>query len=162
MGLREDILSGKDSLPRSHNDLRRIFGLPVYASKWFPDHLIVMGNRGGKTLAQEGWGYAQKMADRQKREEAMPTYDWRTYTVGNSSTVTNDTYLYNPGWSNGNYNPGWSNGNIYVDNTVLVAPLKTHLTYGDPILLKQEIVAKEETPEAWLKRRVEEICWRPV
>jgi hypothetical protein len=41
-----------------------------------------------------------------------------------------------------------------------VVALKTEI-----IGLKQErkeTVAKEETPEAWLRRRVEEICWRPA
>jgi len=153
MGLREDILSGKDSLPRSHNDLRRIFGLPVYTSKWLPDTMIVMGNRGGKTLAQEGWEYAQKLADRQKRKDPeVPTTDnwWQTYTVSNSSSVSNN-YL---------YNQGWNNGTIYVDNSVFGDPQKTYIVRGDPLL--QEAAAKEETPEAWLRRRVEEICWRPA
>jgi hypothetical protein len=152
MGLREDILSGKDSLPRSHNDLRRIFGLPVCTSKWMPDTLIVMGNRGGKTLAQEGWEYAQKMADRQKREEAMPTNEYRNFNIStNSSTVTNDAYL---------YNPGWNNGTVYVDASVYGDPTPRFLSYTGP--LQKEAMPKEETPEAWLKRRVEEICWRPA
>jgi hypothetical protein len=143
MGLREDILSGT-AAPMSVNDMRRAFGLPVYTSKWMPDTMIVMGNRGGKTLAQEGWEYAQKMADRQKREEAMPTNEYRTYTVSNSSTLTNDL----------TYFP------VYGYDTVFMGPQKTY-HIGDP-LLQKETVAKEETPEAWLRRRVEEICWRPA
>jgi len=81
----------------------------------------------------------------------MPTNEyWRTYTVSNSATTMNNNLLYNPNWSNG-----------VVDATVFGDPHKTYLVYGDP-LLKQEAVAKEETPEAWLRRRVEEICWRPA
>jgi hypothetical protein len=41
-----------------------------------------------------------------------------------------------------------------------MGPQKTY-HIGDP-LLQKETVAKEETPEAWLRRRVEEICWRPA
>lgn len=58
-------LDQEDYRGMSYNGiLEQIYGLPVYRSKWDPDTMIVMGNRGGKTLAQQGWEYAQEMADR--------------------------------------------------------------------------------------------------
>jgi len=73
----------------------------------------------------------------------MPANEYHTYTISNSSTLTNDPVYQNAGY-----------------DTVFMGPQKTY-HIGDPLLLK-EAVAKEETPEAWLRRRVEEICWRPA
>jgi hypothetical protein len=90
-------------------------------------------------------------ADRQKREEAMPTNEyWRFYTASNSATTMNNNILYNPAY--------YPDGTIYLDNSV---PFGAPVVRSDPLVV-QEAVAKEETPEAWLRRRVEEICWRPA
>jgi len=79
----------------------------------------------------------------------MPTNEYISYNIRTSNnTVTNDTILFNPNWSNG---------------TVFGDPYRTYLV-RDPIYEVRAVgaVAKEETPEAWLRRRVEEICWRPA
>lgn len=83
----------------------------------------------------------------------MPTLEYNhTYTVSNSSgTVSNNVY---PNWANG------TAGTIYVDATAFGVVPKTIL-YGDP-LLRSEGLPLKETPEAWLKRRVREICWVPA
>lgn len=75
---------------------------------------------------------------------------YNTYTVSNNSSTVSNTVL---------YNPGWSNGTIYTQPYELVF-------HGDPVVEKTApeagFVLSKETPEAWLRRRVEEICWRPA
>jgi SAM-dependent methyltransferase len=62
-----------EDLQPYQNELLRIFGMPAYQSTWLPDDVwVVMGNRGGKTMAQRGWEYAQRLSDEEKQRMSRP------------------------------------------------------------------------------------------
>ena len=67
----------------------------------------------------------------------------------------------------GNYSTGTSTS-IYVDNTTTTwyPPANQVYVYGgSPSVETPPSVVpapRSETPEQWLRRRVEEVCWKPA
>jgi hypothetical protein len=141
-----------------------IYGLPVYTSKWMPDTFIVMGNRSGKTTAMRDW--EDLMAYKRPLEDVPDKDLWKI--------MSDQLAAGRPGPPR------------IVDASVFGDPNKSYLA-GDPLAgqnvetvfrvgsdgrpeavtrLVDKPSAKAvrnggETEMAWLKRRVDEICWRP-
>jgi hypothetical protein len=157
-------------------------GLPVYTSKWMPDTMIVMGNRFGKTQAMD---LAFNPADRTYRfggevitEQAMETLMAnRPYSKLTSSQLaqtlsdqlsgatrapldatafgeTNRTYLASSVMS--------STSNVETVFRVGADGRPEAVTRLVEAPSKSSVRNAGESELAWLRRRVDEICWRPT
>jgi hypothetical protein len=68
----------------------------------------------------------------------------------------------------GNTLTGYNSGTIYTDNTTTWYPPANQVyVYGgaSSVETPRDLIAKYapiETPEQWLRRRVEEVCWKPA
>jgi hypothetical protein len=144
-----------------------LFGLPVYTSPWMPDTMIVMGNRGGKTAAQRAWEGSMAAHERPLRD--VPEKDlWKIMSdqliAGRPSAkrdAVETTALGDPIRS-------W----VTPDGYVNTQNVETFFRVGDDgrpeavtrLVDKPSTNAVRsggESELAWLKRRVDEICWRP-
>jgi len=152
-------------------------GLPVYTSKWMPDTMIVMGNRSGKTQAMD---LAFNPADRTYRfdgrvitEQAMETLMAnRPYSKLTSSQLAQTLSDQLTGTR-----PAPLDASIFGDpnNAYLTSTSNVETVFRVGADGRPEAVTRlvdkpsagaarngGESELAWLKRRVDEICWRPA
>lgn len=147
--------------------------MPAYQSTWLPDDVwVVMGNRGGKTMAQKGWEYAQRLVDEEKQRMSRP---YSKLTASELSRVFAEQLsaggpIQPPKpveiTAFGDTNRSWimpTNDPQTVETTFRVGPdgrpeAVTRLVNTPS---KGAVRNGGESELAWLKRRVDEICWRP-
>jgi len=168
------------------------FGLPVYTSKWMPDTLIVMGNRSGKTMdlayhpADQTYRFGGEVITRQALETLMADRPYSKLTGSELSRVFAEQLQ-----SGGPLQPSVkASRHDPVEVTAFGDKQRSWLVDGSTInSLGQNVettfrVGADGRPEAvtrlvntpaktsvrnggeselaWLKRRVDEICWRPT
>jgi hypothetical protein len=122
---------------------------------------ILAGKIMGVSANDMRWAFGLEGAPQQEREDAVfhSTRDYvdvtaigdasRTYLTSTSNTVYSGNTACPTTITIHNTDP--------TNYTVRSDPFR--LTASDP--LSRELEPKAETPQAWLKRRVNEICWRP-
>jgi hypothetical protein len=159
-----------------------LYGLPVYTSKWMPDTLIVMGNRFGKTQAMDlayhpadqTYRFGGEVITRQALETLMADRPYGKLTGSELSRVfaeqlkTGGPIQPKPAlqrsvdvarhdWATSSMGQNvetifrvGADGRPEAVTRLVDAPSKTSVRNGG------------ESELAWLKRRVDEICWRPT
>jgi hypothetical protein len=165
-----------DLQPYQKEWLGRIFGLPVYTSKWMPDTMIVMGNRYGKTQAMDlafnpadrTYRFGGRVITEQAMEVLMGERPYSKLTGSELSRIMAEQLQ-----SGGPLQPSvkaarhdWATSSMgqNVETTFRVG------ADGRPEAVTRLVEAPSkgaarnggESELAWLKRRVDEICWRPT
>ena len=163
-----------------------IYGLPVYTSKWMPDTLIVMGNRLGKTQAMDlsyhpadqTYRFDGEVITRQALEMLMADRPYGKLTGSELSRIL-AAQLETGGpiqrpkpvetTAFGDTNRSWlvdgavtANQNVETTFRVGADGRPEAVTRLVSTPAKTSVRNGGESELAWLKRRVDEICWRPT